>query len=121
MYQVLESDRIVMVDVDNTLIMWDTTGHRGQTLTIEGPKGVLTVAPHGPNIRKIIEFWKVGYVIVVWSGTGAKWAEIVVQALGLSEKVTLILSKPLYYFDDQLPERWMGRRIYINLHTGKEE
>lgn len=110
---VLKSDRIVWVDVDDTLIGWDLSAYKDhKPITINHVNGPVLVVPNQKNINTIIKFYKLGYTIVVHSGSGHGWAKKVVDSLRLKPYVSLIMSKPLYYFDDKPVETWAGYRVW---------
>lgn len=120
-HQTIKSDRIVMVDVDDTLVLWNLSAYPGAIRkTIEHVNGWVQVIPHHKNINTLIKFYKLGYTIVVWSGSGHAWAEAVVRALELGQYVTQIISKPLYYFDDKPCQEWMGARVWRDPKDGSE-
>jgi predicted HAD superfamily phosphohydrolase YqeG len=97
---VLESDKVLYVDVDNTLVLWDKD----------------TYKPHKGHVNLIKQFKARGQKVVVWSAGGYVWALKVVKELGLEEYVDLVLSKPSWWADDLradgvLPE---VNRIYLD-------
>lgn len=119
--RVIESDNVVMVDVDDTLVCWNLSDFpdydRTIILHVNGP---VAVVPHQPNINTLIKFWKLGYTVIVWSGSGWLWAKNVVEQLGLTEYVHSVQSKPRWHFDDKPAETWMGSRVYRDPKTGSE-
>lgn len=111
--ETIKSDRIVWVDCDDTLVLWDKSKFPNEELlTVEHVNGPVEVIPHKKNINTVVKFWKLGYTIVVHSGSGSAWAEAVVVALNLEKYVTLCMSKPLYYFDDKPVETWARERVW---------
>ncbi len=95
--------KVIYVDVDDTLISWDSvylpsTG-KIQVTDIDGT--IFYFKPNTNLIERIKKHKKVGKeTIVVWSQSGWQWAEIVVTALGLEDYVDLVISKPDIYYDD---------------------
>jgi predicted phosphatase len=119
---VIQPDRVVVVDVDDTLVCWDISQFdEVQQVTIEHVNGPVQLVPHQKNINTLIKFWKLGYTMIVWSASGRAWAQAVVTQLGLEQYVHTVMSKPMYYFDDKPAESWIGPRVYRNPHTGKAE
>jgi hypothetical protein len=105
--------KTVMVDVDKTLV-YDTLGMPVGPTSIEViyTNGPITVTPHAANIELVRIFYKLGYEVIVWSKTGEDWARLIVEAVGLQKEVSLCLTKPLYYFDDEDCGKWMGTRVW---------
>lgn len=121
-HPMLKSDRITVVDCDDTLAMWNLSDHpKEDQITIEHVNGPVQVVPNKKNINTLIKFWKLGYTIIVWSGSGYAWAEAVVKSFQLEKYVTLITSKPMYYFDDKPAESWIGPRVWRDPKTGKAD
>lgn len=83
---VLESDRVVFVDVDNTLILWfnDTSSFSINYKLVE----------------KLKQFHVRGQKIVVWSAGGWAWAKKAVDICELHDIVDLVLGKPSWIVDD---------------------
>ena len=69
--------------------------------------------PHTNHIAKLKEHKAKGRVVVVWSQGGSDWAKQVVEALGLTEYVDLVVSKPCKYYDDLSSGRFMGNPSYL--------
>lgn len=108
-------DQVVVVDCDDTLVMYDMSEYPGDTpLDILNPYSGMTlqVIPNEKNIKTVIKFKKLGYYVLVWSRTGKQWADAVVDHLNLREYVDQTLAKPLYYIDDKDSTEWMGDRVY---------
>jgi hypothetical protein len=119
---VLKSDHTVMVDVDDTLVLWDKSNYPDESyITVECYGSNSTLVPHEKNIKLLRKFAKLGYKIVVWSASGWEWAEAVVRRLELTDIVDTCMSKPRYYFDDLPCNEWMGPRIWREPTTGEEE
>jgi hypothetical protein len=109
-----------MYDVDDTLVLWDgpqslTASQEDDRICIKDPYDGCNVylRPHNPHIKLLQNHKARGKFVVVWSQGGFAWAEAVVKALGLTEHVDLIMSKPRAIVDDLPPEAWMKDRIYI--------
>jgi FMN phosphatase YigB (HAD superfamily) len=121
---VLNHDRPVYFDVDDTLVFWPRTIRKkglqdemhvtiGVSDWDESVQGnvvshTLAVVPNW----EMIEFMKClkaqGTAIIVWSHGGVRWAEAVVKALNLEEYVDVIMTKPNLMLDDK-PVEHLGK------------
>jgi hypothetical protein len=118
----MKSDRVVMVDCDDTLVMWDLSSYPDVPRVTVNCYGYLTdLVPNEKNIKLLRKFAKLGYEIHVWSGSGWEWADAIVEVLGLGSIVQTTMTKPSYYFDDLPCQEWMGTRIWRDPKTGTEE
>lgn len=108
--QVVSSDKVIFFDVDETLVQ----EHPGASLEVvcEGHKTL--VKPLLENINRIHYHKARGQTIVVWSNSGYKWALAVVEALGLTKQVDLVISKPWCYYDDLDSSKWLGQPRWGN-------
>lgn len=115
--KIIQSEYLVMVDVDDTLVMHDTQGvYEEDIITVMDPlnqKNRIELVPNKNMIRLLREEKSKGATIIVWSRGGYKWANTVVKALGLESCVHMIMTKPLVYFDDKDVTEWMKYRVYI--------
>ena len=117
-----QSDRVAMIDCDDTLILWNIADHPDkEVINIECYGHITPVAKHEHNIKTVIKFAKLGYQLYVWSQSGHEWAKAVVKALELEPYIFHTMSKPMYYFDDLDCKHWMGKRVYRNPFTGAKE
>jgi hydroxymethylpyrimidine pyrophosphatase-like HAD family hydrolase len=96
--QVVESDRVAFFDCDETLIFWEEQPHNLPTVIINGREFQV----HNVHLDRMKRYFTMGWPVVVWSGSGYKWAKQVCEALGVADKVTLVMSKPHRIFDDQV-------------------
>lgn len=123
---VIESDKIIMFDVDDTLVEWihdsrmnwpDIQARLVEFNTpfskISGRDHKYALLPIEDSIELLINESKRGMFIVVWSAGGYEWAKEVVRGLELEPYVDLIMSKPLGYIDDLACNEWMGQRIRV--------
>jgi phosphoglycolate phosphatase-like HAD superfamily hydrolase len=103
--KVLETEHIVAFDVDETLIKWHKDHKVPGTgkIKIVDPysKEVLYLRPHSVHKRLLKQYKERGFGILVWSHAGSKWASVIVETLGLSEYVDLIMAKPARHVDDK--------------------
>ena len=112
--RVIESDRVLTVDCDDTLVLWDKSQFPESEWFEMDCWGPVQLVKHHRNIKLLRKFALLGYTVIVWSQTGAKWAEAVGKAVGIDDVVTLYMAKPRYYMDDLPCEKWMGERVWRN-------
>jgi len=112
--RVNKNEQVICVDVDDTLVSWDTTNST-DLITVVCPNTGCNerLAPHRPHIKIVQNRLGRGALIIVWSAGGYAWAEAVVKALGLEHENLHIYSKPIAYVDDKKSEEWMGEHIYL--------
>jgi hypothetical protein len=102
------------VDVDDTLVIWNTPYHeRDVNFRCPYKKEILTCTAHKPNIRILKEKFARGYLVIVWSQGGKAHADAVVKALGLQDFVNITCDKPEGYMDDLPCSEWMGTRLWL--------
>jgi hypothetical protein len=114
--KIIESEMIIMSDIDDTLILDSNPNDENENY-------VDIVCPYsGQNERRKIHEAHVklvrekkarGYTIFAWSAAGYQWAAAVIKALGLENEVDFAMSKPTAYLDDLPASSWMPYRIYI--------
>ncbi len=122
--RVINQESTIFIDVDDTLVMWGKSGVIGKDLIeITDPHygKVETLAPHKGHIKVLKDRKARGSFIVVWSAGGFAWAEAVITALGLTDYVDLIMTKPHIYIDDKMPDSILGERLYIPHGNGYGE
>lgn len=111
--QVLESDRVLFCDVDDTLLTFNFRAEDTERTIMIGPEGFRKAAlPMLKNINSLKNARTRGHGVVVWSQGGYAWAKAVVEALGLNEYVDFIVTKPNWIYDDLPVEAWMGHRFF---------
>ena len=112
-----EDELVLPIDVDDTLIIRNNNDHDDRPGRIEfidpanGKKKYYK--PHFRHIELLKHFSDRGFFIIVWSGSGGKWAKEVVKKLGLDAWVDIKLCKPSKYMDDKGCETWMGNRMFF--------
>ncbi len=114
----------VWIDVDDTLVMWDTKKiKKTKLVAITEPHNgnQVYLAPHAGHIKVLKDRKARGSFIVVWSSGGYAWARAVVRALGLESHVDLCMTKPHLYIDDKDAVSVMGERLYIPFGNGYGE
>lgn len=118
--RVVKSENTVFVDVDGTLINHGQRSDRaGRRISVLDPLTgeYLPMQAHEPNIRLLLEEKHRGSFVVVWSRGGYEWAESVLKALDITDKVDLVMSKPLAYIDDVPINEWLPYRVYLDPNT----
>lgn len=113
--QVFASERVIFFDVDNTLVLSAPKYARLGVIQIKDPyeDKIVYRLPHRPHIKLLKNNHARGATVIVWSKNGYRWAQSVIEALGLSEYVDVIMTKPFAFADDEPPERWMGEHVFI--------
>lgn len=112
-------ERVLAVDVDDTLVLWNASSAPGSSQEFFSPENrVVTLHQHTKNINLVEKFYKLGYTILVWSGSGVDWAETVCTQLGIDYMVTNYMTKPGFMLDDQPVKNW-SRRLWRNPSTGR--
>lgn len=103
---VIESDKTLFVDVDDTLVMWN--GH--------------TYTPHLEHIELIKRFKERRQPVIVWSAGGYEWALRVVQELKLEQYITAVMAKPEWWMDDKPAHEVLlsDNRIYLSPSSEKD-
>lgn len=119
---IIKNDKVIMVDCDDTLIAWDHSKYKNklQEVTIEVNDFSSLVHVNQKNVNLVKKLSKLGFTIIVWSGSGYEWASKVCKTLGIEEYVTACMSKPRYYVDDLECDKWMGQRIWRDPMSGEE-
>ena len=107
--------KTLFVDVDETLIHYDIDFENCQLgilkFSNDGGNHYLPVQEIKTATSMVRKFKALGYEIYVWSQSGGDWAETVVKGLGLEDCVTACFTKPTWYLDDLVADKWMGPRI----------
>ena len=114
----LKKENVITVDCDDTIVMHvDPQDFYPEDLVkVPDPlhkDKTISLLPNHPMIRLLMEEAHRGACVVVWSRGGHEWATNVVVALKLQKYVTMIMSKPLAYFDDKPVSEWLQYRVYI--------
>jgi predicted HAD superfamily phosphohydrolase YqeG len=109
---VIDNENIVCVDVDDTIVYWNTPADPDGKLKyfdIETKNGMEVMAVNESTIRDINRHYLQGHYIIVWSQSGKDWAKAVCDSLGITKKVSAVMSKPKWYIDDLPADEWMTR------------
>ena len=119
----LEQSRTVMVDVDDSIILWfpEQYQHLPENLIIiEGNGQQIAFLPHFKNIEFIKRLKLQGYGIVIWSASGPDWCEKIVKALNIENIPDVIMGKPELSIDDLLDAKKILKQIiWIDPVTGE--
>lgn len=107
----LDDRPTVYFDVDNTLILWNKPAEN-TTIFLDNYG---EVAVHEEHVNSLKQHSVRGHHVVVWSQGGAAWAATVVELLNLTEYVTLVISKPRWFYDDLSSDKWLPEtdRIFL--------
>lgn len=114
---VIKQEDIVNVDVDDTLVMWDDEYFRPHEGAGEfyDPyvKETKYLKIHHRHVE-LVKAWKgQGRFVHVWSAGGYRWAESVVNSLGLTDYVDMISTKPFKVLDDLPSSEILTSRVYL--------
>lgn len=122
-YFKLDKERVVYIDVDDTIILWEPEKYHydsDEIVLIRGFNREFPFLPHKRNIEFVQKLKLQGYGVVVWSAAGANWASTVIDKLGLQDLPDVILSKPELAVDDLLePKHIIKSIIWIDPETGE--
>lgn len=106
--KVIDSDKIVCFDVDDTLITQDFHEQKPEAvIECNGHKTEVLIINN--NVEAIKRHKRQGQIVIVWSAAGFRWASSVVKALKLEKYVDIAMSKPMWYYDDLPVQKWMGK------------
>jgi len=114
---VIPNEHIMMVDCDDTLVMWSTTHNKPGKGKIKFNEpyggGTVYLTPNKKHIKLLKTHKARGYAVVVWSAAGYRWAEEVVKQLKIEDFVDIVMSKSTKYVDDLEAKDILGTRIYL--------
>jgi FMN phosphatase YigB (HAD superfamily) len=124
---VVNCKQTVFFDVDCTLAMWDATPEQLEAYGIEiecpgslvdidndgnesyAPAWKQMILPHRKHIEQLKKHKMRGHTVIVWSAGGYDWAEAVIKAFKLAEYVDLVISKPIWCYDDLQPNEFIPK------------
>jgi predicted phosphatase len=108
--QVIKNDKILPVDIDETLISYVanergdfTTDYGDEVVHLKAKRMNIALLKHHKTVR--------GYYVLVWSANGKEWAQKIIMALGLQQYVDIVMTKPHKYLDDKPVQEWLFDRI----------
>lgn len=112
--QILESETVIMCDIDDTLLMWETKEENDLVETLCPYSGEIRyLKPHRRHIELLRQYKGRGFTIVFWSAAGYLWAKEAVRVLKLEDIADLIMTKPIKYLDDLGSDSILGTRVYM--------
>jgi hypothetical protein len=108
----------VMVDIDDTLIWWDTPeGMEDKRIKINCAGAISRRVPNMYNVDLVKKLYESGHIVILWSASGVRWSKSVAKALKIKKYVHGYISKPCYFIDDvKDPRRWMGKHGYFDIN-----
>lgn len=114
---ILESDLVVYVDIDETLISWtapEPIWELRPFVNIKNNGYTQTFYPMVKNIEQVKKHKLIGHKIVFWSAGGWAWVKKVITELDLIEYADAIMSKPRWIIDDLPASEFIpeSNRIY---------
>lgn len=121
MSKVIDSHKVVTVDMDDTIVMWNLSDYPDLPRIKLDCYGPAELVPNTKNINLVRKLYKLGYTIIAWSQTGFEWAHAVSKAVGLDDVVSLYMTKPRYHVDDLPSTVWMGDRLWRDPVTGNSD
>lgn len=111
-YWKVADKKTVMIDCDQTLIMWEDDAADLSNSVIQVANGNLVVKFHRRHIELVKQFFAIGWNVIVWSQGGSDHAEHVVKACKLENHIHGIMPKPDVVLDDKPLEAQGIRRSY---------
>lgn len=115
---ILKTELIVGVDIDNTLLMWDDPSTPGkQKIEFDFADKKVYLTPHQYHIDLVKMYHQRGYYIIFWSANGWAHAEQAVKVLNLEKYATgdngRIQAKLTKHMDDSSDSQGiLGPRVY---------
>jgi len=103
----IRNDKVIMYDVDETLIHWYNPGDDEKAPIAIGEE-VFWVNIY--EVERLKKSHEIGYTIIVWSQSGWEWVERVCEALEITKYVTIGMTKPLFFIDD-IPLKFWTKRL----------
>lgn len=115
--QVFDNEYVVAFDIDDTIVIWSgnhTQPHEGSIPFLDPYDGTTNhLVPYQKHIDLLKKYKGRGMCVMVWSAGGVQWAKSVINTLGLSDYVDLIITKPSKFVDDLPADQVLGQRIYL--------
>lgn len=113
-YFKLDKDRIVVLDIDDTVILWEPENYPHEPeeiVIIQDYNRQFPFLPHKKNIEFVKKLKLQGYGVVAWSAAGGNWASIVIDKLGLQDLPDVVMSKPEFAIDDLLDAKKIIKQV----------
>lgn len=118
--KVAKNDNLICFDTDDTLVTFKKI-EGIEPIFIGSGEFKQAVYPISEHVQAIKNSKTRGHYVVVWSQGGHEWAQQVVEALGLTEFVDLVMSKPAWIYDDLDPSEWMPKPFYYGKREPEEK
>lgn len=105
---VFKCEQPTFFDIDGTLVRWRLTQddwNYNRVIKVpfigdDGQEYCDYIAPHERHIQQLKQHKARGHTIIAWSAGGEQWAAKAVRLLGLEPFIDLVISKPLWAYDD---------------------
>jgi phosphoserine phosphatase len=111
--KVIEKNKIICFDVDETLIIHDYPAEVQHCVMEFNDSGFKQFrVPNFAMIDALKKNHAQGHHIIVWSQNGYEWVKEVTSKLKLTKYIHYGMCKPDFIFDDLRPEEFM-KRAYI--------
>lgn len=114
--EVIKSDKIVMFDVDDTLVLWAPTAaqllERGVPFKYLNSNHVVVeakIVPHQIHIDHLRRHKMRGHTVFLWSAGGWPWCEAAAYALKIDGDVDYAMGKPDWIYDDKSVVEFMPK------------
>ncbi len=112
--RIIENQMIVLVDIDDTLVMWDSPTKPGlNKVEVWYGDEIKYLTPHRPNIDLIKEYKNRGFYLIAHSANGAIHAARAIKALDMESYFEICMTKCAKIVDDRPVEDWIGARVYL--------
>ena len=117
--QVIRNEMLIMVDVDDTLVIWGKIKKGQKAVLVTDPYNgeQIYLRPHVGHIKVLKDRKARGAFITVWSAGGFLWAQAVVKALNLEKYVDIYSNKPTMYINDKEAHEILDKRLYLGLYS----
>jgi hydroxymethylpyrimidine pyrophosphatase-like HAD family hydrolase len=110
MYDSIENEHVICIDIDDTLIYWQSQGDR-PTVTIKSLWREGTFEVNQKMLENIEQHYQRKHFIILWSQSGYEWCQAVASALKIEDKIDLCMTKPFVAYDDLPLDEWCRRII----------
>ncbi len=109
----ITNENIRPFDIDGCLIVNTATSLKTVLVWDKVEDKHIRVGINEAMVRLLKEEHSRGSYVIAWSRSGYDWARAVILALNLDTYVSLVLSKPTVYFDNEPVQDWMKDRVFI--------
>ena len=107
----------VYFGVDDTLVFWKFD-LPADLIQVHSAFGLTNLKPNQELIERLKRHYYSAHTIIVWSQSGAEWAETVCKALQIDPYVHWYQDKPLTYYDDTESALWL-KRSFVGLNSNQ--